>query len=380
MKPTSFQIIPPKRIREFFQDSKVDPELEAKRSSIFNPELKDLVQKVTSPTSSDAVQIVQEQSSVEQYSSSKSIPSRMRSIYSDLVEPSKEEEFKTLLSLYSDASTIQESSIMKYSSFLLNRIGVEHFGWYFLSYDSQAYFCEMSTGLDSVTRTNFLFLKNDPFVKLGEDNFFELEITPNLIMDPFFSKKFSLESINLYGKILFFFLNQPGIDACLVAFVPKHDLLKKTDEEDEIDTNVISPRWIQMIHSKLNNLIPGLANYRDKRVNSKAVTNDMLTHSIYLFKSFVGERFHTSYSHVIKIEKYLETENIYFIKRQFISKLMKTLNSREKLMELNIDTFLLIGDKDHSDFIVDQAELDSLNVKINTKIYPTYGENILLYI
>lgn len=380
MKSTPFQIISPKRIREYFQDSKVDPELESKRSAIFNPELKDLVQKVTNPSSTESDQFIKSESPNHNNPKSTTSPCKIRTIFSDLIEPSKEEEFKTLMSLYSEGAGTQESSIMKYSSFLLDRIGVEHFGWYFLSYDSQAYFCEMSTGLDSVTRTNFIFLKNDPFVQLGENNFFELEITPELTLDPFFAKKFSIESINLFGKILFFFLNQPGIDACLVAFIPKQDLLKKSEEEVEIDTNEISPRWIQMIQSKLHNLIPGLANYRDKRVNSNAVTNDMLTHSIYLFKSFVGERSTSSFSHVIKIENYSETENVYFLKRQFISKLMKALNSREKLMELNIDTFLLIGDKDHSDYIIDQAELDSLSVKINTKIYPTYGENILLYL
>jgi hypothetical protein len=391
MKSPSYQIIPPNRIRNFFQNRKKDDTIENKRSAIFNPELKELVTKVVSPNINTVNSIVEKEIITKENGSSHPLESKLiedenssqegiRGLRDHLVETSKREEFNTLFSLYSQENSNVEFSLMKYTSYLLERIGIQNFGWYFLSYDCQAYFCEMAKEIDSVTRTNFIFLKRDPFVQNPDSHFFELDITPQLALDPFFSKKFSLESLNLWSKIYFFFINEPGVDACLVAFIPRTDNL--SDSGDGIVHEIQSPadRWIRMIQNKIVNLIPALAYHRDRMHASKSVNNDLLSHSIYLFKSFVGERSIVSYCHTIKIEKYRDMPNHYYLKRQFISNLMKSLNPREKLLELNIDTILLIGDTDHSDFILDQGDSDNLRLKIETKIYPAYGENILLYL
>ncbi len=391
MKSPSYQIIAPNRIRNFFQSRKKENSIEVKRSAIFNPELKELVSKVVSPNINTETAVVDKVKISQENDSSYSLDSQyiedenssqkgIRGLRDHLVETSKREEFNTLFSLYSQENSNVEFSLMKYTSYLLERIGIQNFGWYFLSYDCQAYFCEMAKEIDSVTRTNFIFLKKDPFVKNPDSHFYELDITPQLAMDPFFSKKFSLESLNLWSKIYFFFVNEPGVDACLVAFIPRTDNLSDSSDNLVYEIQSSADRWIRMIQNKIINLIPALAYHRNRMHASKSVNNDLLSHSIYLFKSFVGERSIISFCHTIKIEKYRELPNHYFLKRQFISNMMKSLNPREKLLELNIDTLLLIGDADHSDFILDQGDSDNLRLKIETKIYPAYGENILLYL
>ncbi|WCL48444.1 hypothetical protein [Leptospira sp. GIMC2001] len=339
-------------------------ELEKKRSAIFNTELKDLVDRVKSPGNATTLPVSKDS---------------ILHIFKNLVAPEKKEEFKWLSKVHIPERRIQDSGILDYTAFLLDRVGIEFFSWHFLSYDTGAYFCEMSHGLDSITRKNFIFLKNDPFIKPNEFGLFELEFTPELLSDPFFSKKFSVESLSYWSKVYFFFITENGVDACLVAFqqkVHKNDV----DSKNQVNDLVITDRWLEMLRNKIVLIAPALARYRSEKLGAMISIDDMLTRTIHLFRSAIGEGLDQAYVTKLKILKYKETPNIYYLKRQLISNLLHELGASDKLLELSLDSILLLSGKNMEPKIRELLEEDPIGFSISTKLYPANGENILLYI
>lgn len=360
------KIISPRRIRNFFQRSKnlplADP-IEAKRNSIFNPELKDLVERVKSPQNATALNLTQD---------------RFLNNLKSLIPPEKAQEYKLLHSLFCPEKTIQDSSIMEYTTFVLERVGVEFFSWHFLAYDSNAYFSEMSFGIDIVTRKNFLFLKTDPYIARYRKNFCELKMTPDLIKDPFFHKKFSPESLSLYSKLYFFFLDDIGVDACLVAFIEKK-LTEPGEDDSETDPEIME-RWLRMIEDKIQILSPALKRYRKERLQPRISKDDMLTSSLHYFKSVLGEGLDRFYVQKIKIVSIPDENNAYYWKKQFYSKLLSILGNREKMIELDVSSVIILSEENQYKNIQRFAEEDNIVIHTKQLVYPDDGENILIYL
>ncbi|MCC5814877.1 MAG: hypothetical protein JJT78_08980 [Leptospira sp.] len=377
-------IISPKKIRSFLSRkpvSSVPSPIEAKRSAIFNPELKELVEKVSTPPQSTTPSTVQPlpqatSSSSSLSQSTESLPSESSRVRT-IVPPEKLQEQKLLSAIYIPAKNIQDSSIMEYTSYILERLGIEYFSWHFLAYDSNAYFSEMSSGIDIITRKSFLFLKTDPFIKRLTPNFFELRITNDLMRDPFFNKKFSVESLSLYSTIYFFFVDDLEVDACLVAFIEKSpsDVVGGHQPEEKVGS-----RWLEMVQEKIKIITPALKRYRVERLKPRISPDDMLTSTLHHFKAMIGEGMETFHVHKIKITNYADLPNAYFLKKQFISHILQNMGSREKIIELNLDSYLILMTQDYTSGIKSLAENDGIEVNILHKCYPDDGENYLSYL
>jgi hypothetical protein len=337
------------------------PPIARKRAEIFSPELKDLVERVKSPQNTTTLSQSQE---------------RIKSIFHSLIKPEKQEEFRYLQRIYIPERKVQESAIMDYTGFLLERLGIEHFSWHFLSYESQAYFSEMSQGLDIVTRKNFIFLQSDPYIKSPAKHFFELEITLDILSDPFFSKKFSVESISFFARIYFFFLSAPGVDACLVALLNKEVAEKNRNltGKDEL-----SARWVQMVQDKLPVLVPALTRYRKEKLQPKISEEDMLTKTIHLFKSTIGMGLQKAYVTKVSFLDYKNLENAYFLKRQYMAKVRSLLTREERMIELAPAVILILSRISILDQLRSLATEDNLKINLDEKRYPLDGENIFLY-
>jgi hypothetical protein len=375
------KIISPKKIRSFLSRkpiSSVPSPIEAKRNAIFNPELKELVEKVSTPPQSTATSTMQPlpQATSSLSQAIESLPSetpRFRTI----IPPEKLQEQKLLSAIYMPTKSIQDSSIMEYTSYILERLGIEYFSWHFLAYDSNAYFSEMSTGIDIITRKSFLFLKTDPFIKRLTPNFFELRITNDLMRDPFFNKKFSVESLSLYSTIYFFFVDDLEVDACLVAFIEKSpsDALGGHQPEEKVGS-----RWLELVQEKIKILTPALKRYRVERLKPRISADDMLTSTLHHFKAMIGEGTENFHVHKMIIKNYAELPNAYFLKKQFISYILQNMGAREKIIEINLDSYLILMTRDYTAGIKALAENDGIEVNIIHKCYPNDGENYLSYL
>lgn len=368
------KIISPAKIRRLYQKAEeealsfeqeaiVSPEIQTKRTAIFTTELKDLVERVKSPQIATSLHLTKD---------------IFVNSFLNLVGPEKEEEHRLLRKLFMPSKRVQESALMDYTSYLLGRVGIDNFSWHFLAYDSQAYYSEISNGVDIITRKNFLFLKTDPYIQTVAKDFFELTVTSDLLKDPFFNKKFSVESISYLSKIYFFFLNDPGVDACLVAFLEKNTtegIAWSQTQEKEMQS-----RWLRMVRDKLPILSPALGRYRTEKLTTRVSPDDMLTGVIHAFKTTIGQELNRASIHKIKIENYKDLENAYYLKKQLVAKLLKLLSPKEKILELGISTYLVLGVEDYQEKIISMAREDGIEVSIKTKIYPDSGENILLYL
>lgn len=373
------QIIAPAKIRRLMQpelvpfDAKPDErlegmeglprEIEAKRSAIFNADLKDLVDRVKSPQVAT------------------SLPLTRDILLQTIARPvglEKEEEFRLLQNLYIPGSRIQESALLDITEFLLSRSGLDCFSWHFLSYDAQAYFSEIAQGMDIVTRKNFIFSENDPYIQSSDPGFFELEITSDLPKDPFFAKKFSVETLSYLAKIYFFFVREPGVNACLVAFLEKEKPLDSV--RDNPMSSEVRNRWLHTFRSKIPILIPALARYRSEKLNTRVAQDDMMTRTIHAFKTVLGQGLPKAIVHNVFLRNYQLLENGYYLKKQFLSNLLGILGPKEKILELGTNRFLILSEQNREDLLSQWAKSDNLDLEIQTKVYPDFGENILLYI
>lgn len=381
------KIIPPGKIRDYLRrresegkigNSSLDGSptkanhlplpIRAKREAIFNPELKTLVERVKSPNHAFSLNLRKED---------------IYKKFQNLVPPEKKEEHKLLHAVYCPKKNIQESAIIDYTAYILERVGVSIFSWNFLSHDSNAYFSEMSQGVDIITKKSFMFMKKDPNIIKKYENVYYLQITKELLQDPFFQKKFSVESLGYYYKLYFFFLNHANLDACLVAFLdrPSHSLLDATlMEMDSESEDKSRNRWLKMVEDKIQNLVPALKRYRNEKLIPRIIEDDMLASTLYHFKTMVGEGSEKFYAHNIRIRKYPDPTNAYFFKKQFLSNIYSFTDKKDKIIETDASSFLLLSEKNYRDTISSIADQDGLDVDVRANFYPDYGENILVYL
>jgi len=360
------KILSPKLIREYSArktklDSTFAQSVQSKREKIFTSELKYFVERVKSPHQASKLPVSL---------------SSFGKIYKNLVSPEKRQEQILLESIYMPAHSIQDISIIDYTSYILVRVGIDTFSWHFKAYDSNAYFSEFSRGVDMITRKNFLFSKSDPYLKKIDGNFYEIEITNEYRKDPFFAKKFSIESINLYSRIYFFFLDEPYVDACLLAFLEKNLSESKESETDLTLRN----RWLKRVGEKIHVLIPAIKRYREEKLQPKFSKDDMLTPAIYQFRMFIGLGLDEFYVSKLRICNVSIKKGQYYLERQFLSQILHDLNDQERIIYAGVHTYLIFSFHPVEERIRKIAERDQISILITMHKYPADGENILVYL
>lgn len=334
--------------------------IQKKRESIFTPELQELVDRIKKPSQASKLPLT---SNFFYYN------------YQKLIPPEKKQEQELLEDVYIPEKNIQDYAIAAYTSYILERIGIHTFSWHFLAYDSNAYFCEIAKGVDITTRKNFLFLKEDPYIKKTNHPYYELNITEELKSDPFFVKKFSPEFLGLYSGAYLFFLDEPGVDACLVAFKEKE---KATKQEKELEFS-IAQNWLPRITEKLQSLSPAILRYRREKLYPRFSLDDMLTAYMYHLKSFIGQGWKVFYVHYLVLELNVHSEK-YFLERQLVSQILSYLGPREKIIHSGIHRYMILASQSLETTIKELASRDGMNVQLKVLEYPKNGENLFLYL
>ncbi len=331
--------------------SSLPKELQRKRESIFNPELKTLVEQVSAPDTGLG----------RRQSDNKKIPSLW-----DIPEEKKAEY--TLLDRVYRGDEVSLDGIVEYTRNFIQRLGSPRFSFLFLNDTIGSYHSQISFGLDYNTRSNLIFLYNDPFLQFDDKGFTEIHIDEKVKLDKFISKKFSWEILAQVETILAFNLENLGFPGLFLILLDKQE-----------KTKFLEPHK-RMIQEKLRQILPALHVLMEKEDKTPDLFEDSLSWMVrsFLQATLGGQR--NAYVTNVVWENYHPTDANEAKKAAMLQQVTKIVESKDRVIENSPNAFLVITEKNIKEPL--EKLLKSYPFPYETRYmkYPDDGENYYLYI
>lgn len=329
----------------------ISSEVQRKRDSIFNVELKNLVdQVITSDTSLGRRQ-----------SDSKKMPPQWN------IPEEKKVEYSLLDRVYR-GDEVSLDGIVEYTRNFIQRLGSPRFSFLFLNDTIGSYHSQISFGLDYNTRSNLIFLYNDPFLNFDDQGFASIEITEKVKLDKFISKKFSWEILAQIESIIAFNLDVMGFSGLFLIFLDKNENAKFLEPHK------------RMIVEKLKQLIPALHVLMEKEDKTPDLFEDSLSWMVRSFlQATLGGKRNAHVTHVVW-ENYHPTDANEAKKAAMLHQVTKIVNSDDRVIENSPNEFLVLSENDIREPL--ELLLKSYPFPYEAKYmkYPENGENYYLYI
>ncbi len=351
MKKQIHQYIPPSIWKK--AGNPISPELQKKRESIFNSELKSLVDQVAS----HEAPVKKKVSSVRSDSYSPEWP----------IPEEKKFEYSLLDRIYR-GDEVSLDGIVEYTRNFISRLGSPRFSFLFLNNTIGSYHSQISYGLDYNTRSNLIFLHKDPFLPFDENGFASIDISEQVRQDKFISKKFSWEILAQVESIIAFQLDSLGFPGIFMV------LLDGTEKEKFTDSHK------RMISEKLKQLIPGLHVLMDKEDKTPDLFEDSLS---WMVRSFMqatlgGKR--TSYVSRVIWENYHPSDANESKKASLLEKVTDILNSKDRVIESSPNSFLVISERNIQEVLEKLLRTYPFPYECKFMKYPDDGQNYYLYL
>lgn len=326
-------------------------EIQRKRETIFTPELKSLVEQVTTPE----ISVGRRQSDDRKMPALWSIPEEKKVEYS-------------LLDRVYRGDEVSLDGIVEYTRNFIQRLGSPRFSFLFLNDTIGSYHSQISFGLDYNTRSNLIFLYNDPFLHFDDKGYAAIEINEKVKLDKFISKKFSWEILAQIETILAFNLENSGFPGLFLILLDKQEKAKFMEPHK------------RMILEKLRQLIPALHVLMEKEDKTPDLFEDSLSWMVRSFlQATLGGKRNAFVSHVIW-ENYHPTDANEAKKAAMLQEVTKIVESKDRVIENSPNAFLVLSEKDIKEPL--EKLLKSYPFPYETRYmkYPDDGENYYLYI
>ncbi|MDZ4727894.1 MAG: hypothetical protein SH817_17180 [Leptospira sp.] len=349
VKKNIHQYLPPSLWKSAL--SPIPKEIQQKRDSIFNLELKSLVNQVTT---SD-VSIGRRQSDLKKESPVWNIPEEKKFEYSMLDRVYRGDE-------------VSLDGIVEYTKNFIQRLGSPRFSFLFLNDTIGSYHSQISFGLDYNTRSNLIFLYNDPFLQFNENGFASVDITEKVKLDKFISKKFSWEILAQIETILAFNLEKFGFPGLFLI------LLDKQEKEKFVESHK------RMIGEKLKHIVPALHVLMEKEDKTPDLFEDSLSWMVRSFlQATLGGKRNAYVTHILW-ENYHPTDANEEKKAEMLHQVTKIVESKDRVIENSPNAFLLISEKDLKEPLEKLLKLYPFPYDAKYMKYPDDGENYYLYL
>ncbi len=326
-------------------------EIQKKRDTIFTPELKSLVEQVTT----SEISVGRRQSDDRKMPALWAIPEE------------KKVEYALLDRVYR-GDEVSLDGIVEYTRNFIQRLGSPRFSFLFLNDTIGSYHSQISFGLDYNTRSNLIFLYNDPFLQFDDKGYAAIEINEKVKLDKFISKKFSWEILAQIETILAFNLENSGFPGLFLILLDKQE-----------KTKFMEPHK-RMILEKLRQLIPALHVLMEKEDKTPDLFEDSLSWMVRSFlQATLGGKRNAFVSHVIW-ENYHPTDANEAKKAAMLQEVTKIVESKDRVIENSPNAFLVLSEKDIKEPM--EKLLKSYPFPYETRYmkYPDDGENYYLYI
>ncbi|MDF3822023.1 hypothetical protein P3G55_19110 [Leptospira sp. 96542] len=340
VKKTKLKIFPP----AIWKKTILAEVIQKKRETIFNPELKELVDLVKSPSASFAAQ---------------------KPEFSNIPEE-KKFEYSLIDKIYR-GNEISIDGIVNYTKNFIARFGSPRFSYMFLNDALGSYHSQISSGLDYNTRSNLIFLHRDPYLQFDENGFTMIEVDENVRLNRFISKKFSWEILIQTEAIIAFELDSLGFYGVFMV------LLNKEEKQKFLDSHK------RMIFDKLKQVIPALHVLVEKEEKNPEFLENGLSWMVRSFlQSTLGGK---SASFVFKIfwPEYDPKSEQNELKDSFMESIEKLLEGRDRLMETSPNTAVIISVKDIYNDIKKLLKTLPFRYELKSMKFPDDGQNYYLY-
>ncbi|GBF49770.1 hypothetical protein LPTSP4_12890 [Leptospira ryugenii] len=326
--------------------------IQEKRDSIFNSDLKKLVDRVKgSPETAEG----RRQTDLRREIPSWPIPEEHKFEYS-------------LLDRVYRGDEISLDGIVEYTRNFIQRLGSPRFSYLFLNDSIGSYHSQISFGLDYNTRSNLIFLYNDPYLEFDESGFCLLQITEKLKQDKFIVKKFSWEILAQVESILAFNLEKNGFPGLFLI------LLDKLEKEKFLDSHK------RMIKEKLKQIIPALHVLMEKENKTPELYEDSLSWMLRSFlQATLGGKRNAYVTHVIW-ENYHPTDENEEKKADVLREVCKVIDSQDRVIENSPNAFVIISAEDIRVPLEKLLKLYPFPYETKYMRYPDDGENYYLYL
>jgi len=349
VKKQIHQYIPP----VLWKTRKADLSLsvQKKRESIFNPELKDLVDRVRS---SETPEVIHSQPNEPQ-------------LFDWPIPEEKKFEYSLLDRVYR-GDGISLDGIVEYTQNFISRLGSPRFSFLFLNDTIGSYHSQISFGLDYNTRSNMIFLHNDSFFNYDESGFSRIDIDEKVREDKFISKKFSWEILAQIETIVAFQLDSFGFPGIFLV------LLNKSEKEKFLDSHK------RMIGEKLKQLVPALNTLLEKEEKTPDLFEDSLSWMVrsFLQATLGGKR--TAHISRVMWENYHPSAVNEAKKASLLEKVADVLQSNDRVIESSPNSFLIISEANMKDTLEKLLRLYPFPYECKFMKYPDDGENYYLYL
>lgn len=340
------QYIPPiswKKTKTF------DP-IQKKRESIFNPELKALVEKVSTPK-----EVNLPESALIDTEEFWKIPEERKFEYS-------------LLDRIYRNDGISLDGIVNYTQNFISRFGSPRFSYLFLNEELGSYHSQISSGLDYNTRANLIFVHHDPYLQFDETGFAMFDLTEEVRLDRFISKKFSWEILIQTETVVAFLMDSLGFSGMFMVLLTKDEKLKFLSSHK------------RMIFDKLKQVIPALHMLVHKEDSKLTYLEDNLSWMVrsFLQATFGGKR----QANVLRIKwpEYRPTPENHTIKQRFIDQIESYMSHKDRIIETSPGSLVIVTEKDLYLKILGHLESLPFQNELVVKKFPDDGQNYYLYL
>ncbi len=350
IKPTevkkNLQYIPPVS----WKKPKVFDPIQKKRESIFNPELKALVEKVSTPPEANIPD---------------SIPTDTDEFWK--IPEERKFEYSLLDRIYRNDG-ISLDGIVNYTQNFISRFGSPRFSYLFLNEELGSYHSQISSGLDYNTRSNLIFVHHDPYLQFDESGFAMFDLTEDVRLDRFISKKFSWEILIQTETVVAFLMDSLGFSGIFMVLLTKEEKLKFLSSHK------------RMILDKLKQVIPALHMLVHKEDSKPTYLEDNLSWMVrsFLQATFGGKR----QANVLRIRwpEYRPTQENNIIKQGFIDKIECYMSHKDRIIETSPGSLVIVTEKDLYLKILGHLESLPFENELVVKKFPDDGQNYYLYL
>lgn len=325
----------------------LDP-IQKKRESIFNPELRTLVEKVSSPLPSPSPYEKEE-----------------NGVW--IIPEEKKFEYSLLDRIYRNDG-ISLDGIVTYTQNFISRFGSPRFSYLFLNDEFGSYHSQISSGLDYNTRSNLIFVHHDPYLVFDESGFARIDVTEQVRLDRFISKKFSWEILIQTDCIVAFRMDSLGFSGIFMVLLTKEEKLKFLESHK------------RMIFDKLKQVIPALHMLMYKEENKPDYLEDNLSWMVrsFLQATFGGKRS----ASVLRVDwpKYKPTPENQKLKSDFLKQISMYMNHKDRIIETSPSSIVVVTENDLYLKILGHLETLPFEHEIKIKKFPDDGQNYYLYL
>ena len=206
--------ITPSKLEDFLQP-RIPEEINKKRNAIFNPELMNLIQNVTSPKSTPNTEKLEVISTVNPKEKEekddyplfwKEKENKFLKFLENL-EPSEKAQLEKILDNVYDSKMSLKSGMEQFFKIILEKQRVQKFCLNLHKKNIGYYYPILFSNINEYTSKNFIFSLNDEFLDFGKKDISIIELTDKLKSEPFFSKKFhpsDFENITCIASFIIF--------------------------------------------------------------------------------------------------------------------------------------------------------------------------------